>query len=96
MSIATKFSLNTFGNIVKNILRPCNNLQTPLGRWKLCDKKNIGLVVDYSNEDHCGTCSSNSIINIQNDPEYVIDSNDELYLYDYECLISNSQEIKKV
>ena len=44
MSIATKFSLNTFGNIVKNILRPCNNLQTPLGRWKLCDKKNIGSV----------------------------------------------------
>lgn len=96
MSISTKFSLNTIVNITKNILRPYNHLQTPLGRWKLCDNKNIGLVVDYSNEDHCGTCSTNNVIknNIQN--KIINNFDNEIYYYDYECLISNSQEIKKV
>lgn len=27
-----------------------------LGRWSLDKKKNMALVIDYSNEDHCGNC----------------------------------------
>ncbi len=30
----------------------------PLGRWYIGDKKNTDLIVDYSNEDHCGPCGS--------------------------------------
>lgn len=32
------------------------NTKTPLGRWGQYEDITRGLVVDYSNEDHCGTC----------------------------------------
>ena len=32
--------------------------KTPLGRWAICKNKNTNLVVDYSNEDHCGPCGT--------------------------------------
>jgi hypothetical protein len=92
MSVSTSFSLKTFGNIVKNILRHSNKLNNPLGRWKLYDNKNIGLVVDYSNEDHCGTCSNNTIMKFKKQHKQNFETHDdEMYKYDYICLISNNQ-----
>ena len=32
------------------------NPQMKLGRWAINKNHRTGLVVDYSNEDHCGTC----------------------------------------
>ena len=62
-----------------------------MGRWNLCNNKNIGLVVDYSNEDHCGTCSSHGLKNI--DQQNVRNMDDsEMYTYDYICMITNIQE----
>lgn len=102
MSLASKSSLHAIVKIFSNVLKPHSNQPTPLGRWKLCENKNINLVVDYSNEDHCGTCSSHTLNNeihsnitnknaITNQKESVVIDND-LYSYDYICLMSNSQE----
>lgn len=33
-----------------------NHRPLMLGRWSLDKKKNLALVIDYSNEDHCGNC----------------------------------------
>ena len=52
MSIPTRL---TFTH-VKNVIIAANKTTKPppLGRWGL--KKNVGLAVDYSNVDHCGSC----------------------------------------
>lgn len=102
MSLASKSPLHTIVKIFSNVLKPYSNVPTPLGRWKVCENKNINLVVDYSNEDHCGTCSSHTLNNeihsniinknaIANQKESVVVDND-LYSYDYICLMSNNQE----
>lgn len=102
MSLASKSPLHAIVKIFLNVLKPHSNLPTPLGRWKVCENKNINLVVDYSNEDHCGTCSSHTLNNeihsniinknaIANQKESVVIDND-LYSYDYICLMSNNQE----
>jgi len=54
MSIPTRI---TFSHI-KNVIISARNgpTFTPLGRWSIDKHKNTGLVVDYSNEDHCGSC----------------------------------------
>ena len=89
------------GQVVKNIFSPRNNLPTPLGRWKLCENKNINLVIDYSNEDHCGTCSRHTIVQYHNPDTKIYETNksndnksndNELFSYDYQCLLSNNQE----
>jgi len=47
-------------NIWNRILRRINqkDIPLPLGRWKLetCHQK-TNQKIDYSNEDHCGTCA---------------------------------------
>ena len=102
MSLASKSSLHAIVKIFSNVLKPHSNVPTPLGRWKVCENKNINLVVDYSNEDHCGTCSSHSLNNeihsniinktlVTHQKESVVIDND-LYSYDYICLMSNNQE----
>ena len=101
MSVTTKLSIHTIGQVIKNIFSPRNNLPTPLGRWKLCENKNINLVIDYSNEDHCGTCSRHTIVQYHNPDTKIYETNksndnksndNELFSYDYQCLLSNNQE----
>ena len=52
-------------NIIKNIIHKVVKQSPPvvLGRWNVdyCSKK-INQKIDFSNEDHCGTCSSYDII----------------------------------
>mgnify|MGYP003688509869 CR=1 FL=1 len=58
MSVNTRITFNHIGYIVKNAFMSKNiSRPTPLGRWKIDHQKNINLIIDYSNEDHCGTCS---------------------------------------
>lgn len=54
MPLDTRFKLTTVGKIIYNSFRKDKPI-SHLGRWKI--NKNVGLWVDYSNEDHCGTCS---------------------------------------
>ena len=75
MSVTTKLSIHTIGQVIKNIFSPRNNVPTPLGRWKLCENKNINLVIDYSNEDHCGTCSRHTIVQYHNPDTKIYETN---------------------
>ena len=51
--IKFKFVKNKFLNFIK-----IKNKPLPNGRWSTKDnEKQIALKVNYSNEDHCGTCA---------------------------------------
>jgi len=54
MSVSTRLTVSHLFNVFKS-LGPRKNV--PPGRWKVCKNKNTGLIVDYSNIDHCGTCN---------------------------------------
>ena len=66
MSISNRITFSHVAKIFKYVVieKP---KPIPLGRWSL-NKKNEHLIVDYSNEDHCGTCAQymNTKINIKN------------------------------
>jgi hypothetical protein len=55
MSIATRITISHLKHVIVNAGKKVN---TPLGRWSshINKNKNQGLIVDYSNEDHCGSC----------------------------------------
>mgnify|MGYP006074620795 CR=1 FL=1 len=53
MSISTRITFSHLYRVIKNAGIKTN---VPLGRWGIRNETNRGLVVDYSNEDHCGTC----------------------------------------
>lgn len=55
MSVSTRFTITHIKNIFKNASKKCE--PTPLGRWKIYKDNELNLVVNYSNEDHCGTCA---------------------------------------
>jgi len=54
MSIPSRVTVSHIFSVIKSLGTTRN---TPLGRWKVCKNKNSDLIVDYSNVDHCGTCS---------------------------------------
>ena len=57
MSIpARSFTMNTI-QIVKNIFTQTTHSNVKVGRWGVGTHSKSGLIVDYSNEDHCGVCS---------------------------------------
>lgn len=82
--------LNTLKHIVDVLKHAAFVKQTTpmLGRWKIDENKNKHLLVDYSNEDHCGTCSQYSIQ--KQTEKNKIKKDNELYKYEMECLNSNS------
>ena len=98
MSLASKSSLHAIVKIFSNVLKPHSSRPTPLGRWKLCENKNINLVVDYSNEDHCGTCGDyiiskrNNVKNIHtsNSDITMISNTDTLYIMEYSSMMINT------
>ena len=103
MSVASRSSLHALAKIFSNILIHKPNVPTPLGRWNLCENRNINLVIDNSNEDHCGTCSSHTLnddikVDIAKNENVINNINEdknvdnEILSYDYICLISNCQE----
>ena len=93
MSVHTKL---TFGRAIEIIARSftkSNNAITPLGRWKLDANKNINLIVDYSNEDHCGSCAQyihhkhREQMNLQGMVEQ-----EAILAQEYEVLLTNTQD----
>ena len=64
----------------------------PLGRWATCQSKNTNLVVDYSNEDHCGPCGMYvKIVNEKNKQEKL---DEQLLTIEYEHMLINTPSIK--
>ena len=90
MLVSTRLNLRNVVNIAKNVFQ-ATPPPTPLGRWKICENKNISLMVDYANEDHCGSCSQYSIdMRNQSKEKDEVDDENDLYSYDYEYLLSNT------
>ena len=56
MSVPTRITFKHVATLFRSIIEKDNN-KVLLGRWGLTENKNTNLVIDYSNEDHCGTCS---------------------------------------
>lgn len=56
MLVSNKINGTVVFNILKNALTQ-NNKALVLGRWAVHNSSQNNLKVDYSNEDHCGTCS---------------------------------------
>ena len=84
-----------FTQVVSNIFRAMierDNKKVMLGRWGLSEHKNTHLVVDYSNEDHCGTCSQYALE--KQELKKKLKHDDELFKYELECLSSNTQQNK--
>ena len=92
MSVSNKIRLT---HVVSNIFRAMierDNKKVMLGRWGLSEHKNTHLVVDYSNEDHCGTCSQYALE--KQDFIQKLQKEDEMFKYEFEYLSSNTQQNK--
>lgn len=63
----------------------------PLGRWSICTNKNTNLVVDYSNEDHCGPCGT--YVKIANEKNKQQKLNEDLLTIEYEYMSTNTPSI---
>jgi len=55
------YLVTIFINVIKNVQKNVQSKENPqhLGRWKIesCNTK-TNQKIDFSNEDHCGTCQS--------------------------------------
>ncbi len=88
MSIPTRITMSHLLHVIKSAGK---HTPTPLGRWALHKDISRGLVVDYSNEDYCGTCGDylNSKLPDQSSPSKVSNSiinnhkNESFHSYDY-------------
>jgi hypothetical protein len=99
MSIPTRITITHLKNVLVNAGTQVN---TPLGRWSSHinknKNKNTGLIADYSNEDHCGTCGDyiiskrNNVKNIHtsNSDITMIGNTDTLYIMEYSSMMLNT------
>lgn len=53
MSVPTRITMSHLLHVIKSAGK---NTRTPLGRWARHKDISRGLVIDYANEDHCGSC----------------------------------------
>jgi len=83
MSIPSRI---TFSHIA-NVIRSCGQTsQVPMGRWAMRSKEQTSLVVDYSNQDHCGTCSD--YLNTKLSKSKEIDNN--IFDIEYAYMVCNT------
>jgi hypothetical protein len=85
MSTATRITISHLKNV---LLSAGTTVKTPLGRWSVHKNKNHGLVVDYSNEDHCGSCGD--YITTKRDSNKSFDEKEELLELEYSNITVNT------
>jgi hypothetical protein len=92
MSVTNKITLLHLKNIFINLFQ--KNKPIPLGRWNIHKDNKQKLVVNYSNEDHCGTCAQYIQIKKKKSiPEKKpILEKEKIYGYEYILLSSNTQD----
>ena len=69
-------------NIFKYAFIP--HMKTPLGRWNIHNYTETTLKIKYANEDNCGVCSSNNIVQEQvqlKQQEQINKLDDKEYIY---------------
>jgi hypothetical protein len=57
MSLSNSSFVTTSYHVIRNLFRKNTAPKIRLGRWGINSMNKSGLVADYSNEDHCGTCA---------------------------------------
>lgn len=91
MSIPTRITISHLKHV---LLNASNKSITPLGRWSSHANKNHGLIVDYSNEDHCGSCGDYINSKRYNDTKiHNINNNNnmnDLYEMEYSSMMVNT------
>lgn len=60
-----------------------------LGRWSI-DKSQTGLIVDYSNEDHCGACGE--YIEKKKTEQHDMEENEHQYYYEFSHMQMNTPD----
>lgn len=72
---------------MKNVITNSNHIETQTGRWCIPDSPKYftkaTLIMDRSNEDHCGTCGDNMLLNksVSIEIDKLID--EDIYYYPY-------------
>jgi len=79
MSTAGRVTLSHIKDVLKYAFFT-KNPQMKLGRWAINKNHRTGLVVDYSNEDHCGTCGE--YIEKKRLDNKTTENNDYLYYFE--------------
>jgi len=84
MSIPSRITLSH----IANVIRTSSQInKVPMGRWATTrSKEQTALVVDYSNQDHCGTCSH--YINTKLTKNKEMDNN--IFDIEYTYMVSNT------
>ena len=84
MSVSTRITLSH----IKNVLMSSHiTTKPPLGRWTIHKNKNIDLIIDYANEDHCGSCAD--YIHAKNKDNQAIASN-SLHEIEFSYILLNT------
>lgn len=78
----------TISHIINVLKTAGHHNKVPLGRWGICNNRNSGLVADYSNEDHCGSCGD--YINKKKNNEYIKKDTEKMLHIEYECIVTNT------
>ena len=76
MPLLNRFTFAPLMKAAKKMTGQKTDKAVTLGRWGLYPDKNTDLVVDYSNEDHCGTCAQYA--QTKQKPDDVIKKNDDI------------------
>ena len=90
MSVTTRITIHNIGNIMRNVISRNSNTVVPLGRWGFSkNEKARNLTIDYSNEDHCGSCNYYIEKMVTNSRK---SHDDEVFYYEYANMNINSPE----
>ena len=89
MSISSRITISHLFNVIKSA---GNNTKVPLGRWSIKTDRPTGLIADYSNEDHCGTCGDfiNDKINTKKITSISTYDLENIYDMEYTYMVSNN------
>jgi hypothetical protein len=88
---SSSFAVTSF-QVIRNLFTRAPPNQIRLGRWGVNTMNKSGLIADYSNEDHCGTCAQYIT---QKRPQYNMDVIEENLIYEFESISTNIPTIKK-
>ena len=92
MSFSNPTLINTTYHVVRNLFSKHPNGPVKLGRWGINTASKSGLIADYSNEDHCGTCAQYISKKI---PEFNKNITKDDLQYEFESMSINVPSIKK-
>ena len=92
MSLSNSSLLTSSYHVIRNLFTKQSYSQIKLGRWGVNTANKSGLIADYSNEDHCGTCAEYISKKV---PKYISNDIEENLIYEFESILINTPTTKK-